>query len=122
MIRFTRFTLRMALILAHDLAVTALAVVAAFYIRFEDAGLAERWPLLVFVLPAFVAYSGVVFTVFGLFKTKWRFTSLPDLMTIVKVSSVLAVVKEHSSLASQHTAEAISGAVPSLSIGILERI
>jgi FlaA1/EpsC-like NDP-sugar epimerase len=91
MIRLFHFTPRMALILVHDLAVTALAVVAAFYIRFEDAGLAERWPLLVFVLPAFVAYSGVVFAVFGLFKTKWRFTSLPDLMNIVKVSSVLAV-------------------------------
>jgi hypothetical protein len=38
------------------------------------------------------------------------------------VSSVLAVVKEHSSLASQHTAAAISGAVPKRSIGIRERI
>ena len=71
MIRLPHFTLRMALILAHDLAVTALAVVAAFYIRFEEAGLALRWPLLVFILPAFVLYAGLVFALFGMFKT-WR--------------------------------------------------
>jgi O-antigen biosynthesis protein WbqV len=81
----------MALILLHDLLVTALAVLAAFYLRFEDAGLADRAPLLVFVLPAFILYAGVVYAAFGLFKTKWRFTSLPDVMKIVKVASVLAV-------------------------------
>ena len=43
MIRLSTFTPRMWLILAHDLLATAAAVVASFFIRFEEAGLAERW-------------------------------------------------------------------------------
>src|ERR1700750_636634 len=83
MIRLTNLTPRMGLILAHDLIATAVAVVASFYIRFEDAGLALRWPVLVIMLPVFVLYAGGVYTFFGLLKSKWRFTSLPDLMNIV---------------------------------------
>jgi FlaA1/EpsC-like NDP-sugar epimerase len=91
MIRLKTFTPRMGLILAHDLIATAVAIVASFYIRFEDVGLAARWPTLIIMLPAFVAYAAVVFAIFGLFKSKWRFTSLPDLMNIVRAASVLAV-------------------------------
>ncbi len=91
MIRFTTFTPRMGLILAHDLIATAVAIVASFYIRFEGAGLAARWPVLIVMLPAFVAYAGLVFAIFGLFKAKWRFTSLPDFMNIVRAATVLAV-------------------------------
>src|SRR5262245_38377282 len=91
MIRFSDFTPRMWLILAHDLLVTAVAIVAAFYLRFGWAGLAERLPLLVFLLPAFVIYSGFVFTFTGMFKGKWRFTSLPDLMTILRAATVQAL-------------------------------
>ncbi len=91
MIWLKNFTPRMGLILAHDLIATAAAVLASFYIRFEDAGLAPRWPLLMIVLPAFVAYAGVVYAFFGLFKVKWRFTSLPDLMTIARAAGVLAL-------------------------------
>ena len=91
MMRFPNFTPRMGLILAHDLIATAVAVVASFYIRFEGEGLAVRWPLLVTVLPVFVLYAGGVYAFFGLLKSKWRFTSLPDLMNIVRAASVLAV-------------------------------
>ena len=91
MIRFTTFTPRMGLILAHDLIATAVAIVASFYIRFEGAGLAVRWPVLIVMLPAFVAYAGLVFAVLGLFKAKWRFTSLPDFMNIVRAATVLAI-------------------------------
>ena len=85
------FTVRMWLILAHDLLATAAAVVASFFIRFEEVGLAQRWWLLVFLLPPFVLFSGVVYAFFGLYKAKWRFTSLPDLYNIVRAASVLAV-------------------------------
>jgi O-antigen biosynthesis protein WbqV len=91
MIRLPSFTPRMGLILAHDLIATAVAIVASFYIRFEGAGLAARWSVLIVMLPAFVAYAGGVFAIFGLFKAKWRFTSLPDFMNIVRAASVLAV-------------------------------
>src|SRR6266496_636169 len=91
MIRLPTFTPRMWLILAHDLLATAAAVVASFFIRFEEGGLAERWRLLVVLLPAFVVYSGFVYGFSGLDKAKWRFTPLPDLFNIVRAATVLAV-------------------------------
>src|ERR1700687_145707 len=91
MIRLTKFTPRMGLILAHDLIATAVAIIASFYIRFEDAGLAERWRVLIIMLPAPLVYAAVVYAIFALFKSKWRFTSLPDLMSIVRASTVMAV-------------------------------
>ncbi len=91
MILFSSFTPRMWLILAHDLLATAAAVLASFFIRFEEDGLAQRWELLAIVLPAFVIYSGFVYGFSGLYKAKWRFTSLPDLYNIVRATTVLAV-------------------------------
>ena len=91
MIRFPHFTPRMGLILAHDLIATAVAVVASFYIRFEGAGLAARWPVLIVMLPVFMLYAGGVYAFVGLLKSKWRFTSLPDFMNIVRAASMLAV-------------------------------
>src|SRR5499427_6718109 len=91
MIRFSSFTPRMWLILAHDLLATAAAVVGSFFIRFEADGLAQRWRLLVIVLPAFVVYSAFVYGFSGLSKAKWRFTSLPDLYNIVRAATILAV-------------------------------
>ena len=67
---FSSFTSRMALILAHDLVAAVVAVLAAFYIRFELSGIAQRWDLLLLLLPGFVIYSAGVFSIFGLFKNK----------------------------------------------------
>lgn len=80
MIRFPKFTPRMWLILAHDLLATALAVVASFFIRFEEAGVVAHWRLLQMVLPPFLLFSTLVYVFSGLYKAKWRFTSLPDLL------------------------------------------
>jgi O-antigen biosynthesis protein WbqV len=90
MIRFSSFTPRMWLILVHDLLATAAAVVASFFIRFEEGGLVERWRFLAILLPAFVVYSGFIYGVSGLYKAKWRFTSLPDLFNIVRAATILA--------------------------------
>jgi len=91
MIRLSDFTPRMWLILIHDLLMTAVAVVAAFYLRFGEAGLVGRWRMLLILLPPFLIYSAFVFTITGMFKSKWRFTSLPDLMTILRAASVQAI-------------------------------
>ena len=82
---------RRALVVAHDLFMTAAAVVASFYIRFEADGLMERRDTLFTFLPAFVVYAGIIYFLFHLYELKWRFASLPDLMNIVRASSVLAV-------------------------------
>lgn len=91
MIRLPRLTWRNVLIIAHDAVVTGLAVIAAFYLRFETPGLAERGSFLATILPWFVLYSIVVCYAFRLPVTKWRFTSLPDLLNIVRTATVLAL-------------------------------
>src|SRR5437588_6902502 len=89
--RLFSLTPRQYLIVAHDLLATVLAIVASFFIRFEDTGLAERFDGLVRFLPGFVVYAGLVYFLFGLHASKWRFTSLPDLFNIVRAVTVLAL-------------------------------
>jgi O-antigen biosynthesis protein WbqV len=91
MIRLMKLTPRTVLILAHDLFATMAAIIASFYIRFEEAGLTQRWGLLVAVLPAFAVYAGGVYALFELYRAKWRFASLPDLFNIFRASTVLAL-------------------------------
>ena len=66
-------------------------MLASFYIRFEAVGVMERREAFQVFLPCFIAYAGVVYFLFHLYQSKWRFASLPDLMNIVRASTVLAV-------------------------------
>jgi O-antigen biosynthesis protein WbqV len=91
MIGLPLLTLRQWLIVIHDLVVTAIAVVATFALRFEDARLARYFAELPMWLPLFVVYAGCVYALFGLYKAKWRFASLPDLKNIFVASTVLAL-------------------------------
>jgi FlaA1/EpsC-like NDP-sugar epimerase len=91
MFQLFRMTPRKALIIVHDLLATAAAIVASFYIRFEEAGLATRLEGLLTVVPGFVVYAGFVYWIFHLYEGKWRFASLPDLFNIFRAVSVLAV-------------------------------
>ena len=92
MTRLTHLTFRNYLIALHDVAATAAAFFAAFYLRF-DGGEAffERLPLLFRILPYFLGLSLVVCYLFNLTTTKWRFISLPDALNILRVASVLAL-------------------------------
>jgi FlaA1/EpsC-like NDP-sugar epimerase len=85
------FSPRRTLVIAHDLIMTAAAIVASFYIRFEAGGLVAREKPLLLFLPGFVVYAGVIYHLFHLYEAKWRFASLPDLMNILRAASVLAV-------------------------------
>jgi FlaA1/EpsC-like NDP-sugar epimerase len=91
MMRLSNLTLRNALIAAHDALATALAVFASFYLRFEGEFFTERLPLLLRILPYFVAFSVVVCYAFHLTTTKWRFISLPDALNIVRAATVLTL-------------------------------
>jgi FlaA1/EpsC-like NDP-sugar epimerase len=91
MLNYLRLTSRQWMIVAHDLLATALAILASFFVRFEETGLATRLDWLLIVVPGFLAYAAVVYFAFGLHNVKWRFTSLPDLRNIVRASSVLAI-------------------------------
>ncbi len=82
---------RRLLIVTHDLVMTAAAMLAAFYFRFEDIGLTQRFHWLLIVLPGFLVYAGMVYWIFKLYAAKWRFASLPDLWNIFRAVTVLAL-------------------------------
>jgi FlaA1/EpsC-like NDP-sugar epimerase len=83
--------LKKSAVIAHDLVVTALAILLVFVVRFEGAQLQEHLRHLPGTLPLFVAYAGVVYWFFSLYRSKWRFASLPDLSNIVKAVTLLAL-------------------------------
>ncbi len=91
MTRFSQLTFRNFLIAAHDALATALALFASFYLRFEGESFFDRLPLLLQILPYFVAFSVAVSYLFRLTTTKWRFISLPDALNILRVATVLAL-------------------------------
>ena len=91
MFRFRTMTTRKALIVLHDLLMTAAALVAAFYLRFEEQRLSVRIDWLWWMLPAILVYAGIVYHFFHLDDAKWRFASLPDLWNIFRSASVLAI-------------------------------
>ncbi|WP_244670194.1 polysaccharide biosynthesis protein [Rhodoplanes elegans] len=74
----------------HDIAATIAALVLSLYVRFEEPGLEERAHLLTVVLPCFFVYASAIYWFFDLYRSKWRFASLPDLSNIVRASAVLA--------------------------------
>jgi FlaA1/EpsC-like NDP-sugar epimerase len=84
-------TSRNLLIALHDALATTLAVLASFYLRFEGEAFFDRLPLLLRILPYFVALSVVVCYFFNLTTTKWRFISLPDALNILRVATVLTL-------------------------------
>jgi O-antigen biosynthesis protein WbqV len=91
MTRLSKLTSRNALIAVHDALATTVALFASFYIRFEGSDYYDRLPLLLQILPYFVAFSVVVCYVFNLTTTKWRFISLPDALNILRVATVLTL-------------------------------
>src|SRR6516164_3310946 len=92
MTRLSHLTLRNFLIAAHDVLATALALLAACYVRFEGGELFfDRLPLLLRILPYFLLFSLVVCYFFNLTTTKWRFISLPDALNILRVATVLTL-------------------------------
>ncbi len=91
MMRLSNLTLRNVLIATHDALATAFALLASFYLRFEGDALFDRLPLLLRILPWFVAFSVVVSYTFNLTTTKWRFISLPDALNILRVAAVLTL-------------------------------
>src|ERR1700682_6230234 len=91
MMRFSNLTLRNLLIATHDALATTLALFASFSLRFEGDAFFDRLPLLLRILPYFVAFSVVVCYAFNLTTTKWRFISLPDALNILRVATVLTV-------------------------------
>ncbi len=85
------FSWKKSAIIVHDLVMTALAAVLSILLRFNEFEQAGRLDSLMIVLPWFLAYAALVYLFFGLYKSKWRFASIPDLMAIAKSAGVLTV-------------------------------
>jgi FlaA1/EpsC-like NDP-sugar epimerase len=90
MMDFLRNPRRVGIVL-FDLVFTAFALVATFYVRFENGGFSERLHWLLVYLPIYLANAGAVYWVFQLYRGKWRFASLPDLWNIIRAVTVLSV-------------------------------
>lgn len=86
-----RFSWKKLAIVLHDLGMTALAATLSIMLRFSEAEQAERFARLSGVLPWFIGYAAIVYIFFGLYKSKWRFASIPDLIGIAKSVAVLAI-------------------------------
>ena len=86
-----RLARRQYLIIAHDLVATAAAIVLTFVLRFDDIRLAAKLQGLWLFLPPFLIFAASIYFLVGLHRNKWRFTSVPDLMNIVRASTILAV-------------------------------
>jgi FlaA1/EpsC-like NDP-sugar epimerase len=91
MLRLSRLTARQWLIVAHDLLVTAAALIVTIVIRFDDFELARRLAWLPLLLAGFVPFAAAIYYLLGLHEAKWRFTSMPELLRIIQASLVLAV-------------------------------
>jgi FlaA1/EpsC-like NDP-sugar epimerase len=92
MMRLSSLTSRNLLIALHDALATALALFVSFYVRFEGGEyFFERVPLLLRILPYFIAFSVVVCYACNLTTTKWRFISLPDALNILRAATVLTL-------------------------------
>jgi O-antigen biosynthesis protein WbqV len=85
-----RFSPRQLLIVTHDLLATAGAILLTLVMRFEGPALEARLPMLSVLLPGLIFFAAAVFLFFGLHRTKWRFTSLPDLFNIIKAATIVA--------------------------------
>ncbi|SDQ88946.1 O-antigen biosynthesis protein WbqV [Rhizobiales bacterium GAS113] len=78
-------------IVTHDLAMTALAVFVALELRFDEKRLADLLAQLPLILAVTVPCAALVYWASNLYKSKWRFASIPDLVNIVRAASLLAV-------------------------------
>lgn len=91
MLFFSRLTKRGWIVLLHDALASGVAMVLSFFLRFGEDSFFERLPLLIKILPYFVILSAVVCYLVKLPLSKWRFTSLPDILTIMRISTILSV-------------------------------
>src|SRR5690348_15741728 len=86
-----RLSARQWLIMLHDTVSTGTAMLLTWLMRFDEPVLATKLKGLEIFVPMFMAYAAVVYLLIGLHRKKWRFTSVPDLASIVRASSILAV-------------------------------
>jgi FlaA1/EpsC-like NDP-sugar epimerase len=76
---------------AHDLAMTAAAIVIGYYIRFGADAFTYRADEIGILLATVLPFAAVAYWAFSLYAGIWRFASIPDLVNIVKAVTAVAV-------------------------------
>ncbi|MEW6691082.1 MAG: nucleoside-diphosphate sugar epimerase/dehydratase [Pseudomonadota bacterium] len=85
------FPVRPLLAFAHDVAASALAWLAAFWLRFNLEVPPEYVRAAVSTLPLLLAANALIFWRFGLYRGLWRYASLPDLQRILLAVGVASL-------------------------------
>jgi FlaA1/EpsC-like NDP-sugar epimerase len=70
------------LVIVHDLFMTLLAIYFAFFIRFTEDQFLNRLGYLTMAMPLFILSAGFIYNQFGLYRGRWMFASIPDLIQI----------------------------------------
>ena len=68
----------------YDLAIVVVAWVGAYWLRFDIATIQKDYLEVLWYLPLLLLVYGLVFIYTGLYRGLWRFTSLPDILRIIK--------------------------------------
>ncbi len=83
---------RALLAFLHDVAMAALSVVVALYLRLGNEIVAYQPRLTAIYIAGFTAVAAGVFLLTGLYRGIWRYASLPDLFNITRAVSLTVLV------------------------------
>ncbi len=86
-----RISRNLFVILAIDVTLLFCSIYIAYLIRFDFAIPEVRWTSFKSVLPYLFCVKLICFYFFDLYKGMWRYTSLNDLMNIVKAATASTV-------------------------------
>jgi FlaA1/EpsC-like NDP-sugar epimerase len=75
-----------------DAFIVAAVYVFAYYLRFEGNIMPEEWQHIKRTLPFIIPIKLVCFFIFNLYRGMWRFTSLEDLLNVVKGSTLASIM------------------------------
>ncbi|EWY41334.1 polysaccharide biosynthesis protein CapD [Skermanella stibiiresistens SB22] len=83
---------RAGLAYLHDILMTGIAFVAAFYLRVGGDLLGYHFEGLVQGLPVVMLTGAITYRLFGLYRGIWRYASAPDLIQVTKAATIVSVV------------------------------
>ena len=83
---------RWLIVYFHDLFMTALSLLLAFYIRFDIQGAMDRAGLLLFICALILVLAMAIFPLSGMYKGFWRYASIRDLVNVTQAVTILSLV------------------------------
>ena len=75
-----------------DAALVAASYICAYLLRYEGQLPDFEWRRIIHILPYLVAMKLLCFTLFGLYRGMWRYTSLEDMKNVLKATVVSSLI------------------------------